>query len=146
MEKNLWQKATEELLLQAFRTIETTLNQMQADAEAEAELAAEQAQLETQTGEEGDEKTPEQLAAEKQAALMKKKRMKALPPLTGRIDSDKLQELLSMHGEPLNPTEIEDLMKVSFSFTVVLLLCFQNVPLEDGQVDYVTLAQQLANE
>ena len=104
-----WPKASEELLLQAFRVIEDTLNKMQADADAEAEFEAEQANRE-EDGE--DEKTPEQLAAEKEQALMLKKQMRSPPELSGHIDADKLQELLSQHGEPLKPTELEDFVNV----------------------------------
>lgn len=114
MEKNLWPKASEELLLQAFKTIEATINQMQADAEAEQDAGlAESAYGGTADGSSSaDPSKPKTQAAT----------MRPVPPLTGRISADKLQELLSLHGEPLKQTELEDFMKAClFYFTHFIL-------------------------
>ncbi|KAH7815911.1 uncharacterized protein MONOS_862 [Monocercomonoides exilis] len=123
LEQGKWPKASEELLLQAFKTIETTLNQMQADAEEDDEIE--------QKDEGGDAESRSSTASTNVRGPSMKK-SKPAPPLTGYLSVEKLTELMTMHGEPFKQTELEDFLK--------------NVPSEDGIVEYSKLATLLANE
>ncbi|KAK2959249.1 hypothetical protein BLNAU_5807 [Blattamonas nauphoetae] len=146
MARGEWKRPSEELLLQAFRTIETTLNQMQAAEEeaARQQIALEFEEVNDPVADNDEEEKKEEGEAEPEAGGKKKKKKEKapaqiikltkpkLPPLSGYLTVEKLSELMSMHGEPLRDTELEDFVK--------------NLPSEDSSVEYSKIANILANE
>ncbi|KAA6392189.1 MAG: hypothetical protein EZS28_012285 [Streblomastix strix] len=118
MERSEWERPSEELLFQAFKTIELHMKQKQADDE-DAAHAAEESVMEGVDG------------AENRQRAAQRRKIDA-SSLTGQINSDQLAEMLTMHGEPFRSTELEDFLK--------------NIPKEDGMVDYSKLAKILASD
>ena len=94
------------------------------DAEAEADLAAELNRAEQNIQNNNNESTSDAQKNEDGTGLnsktdtsstsnyTQKNAMKSVSQLTGLINAEKLQELLSMHGEPLKQTEMDDFIKV----------------------------------
>ena len=113
-------------------------------AEAEADSAVVPSDL-------GTDENPEGNAESDQDKALEKKRIVKQFPLTGTLDAEKLQQVLTTSGEPFNSTELEDFLKVSILFSLFLSIFYirpflQNLSLNDGRVDYMRLAQQLAGE